>query len=245
MIDSSYIDGLNGKETFSKKDVLASFRSGGYSLSEASFEKKFASLVESGEIARVGRGIYSLPKTPSAPYKYEYSDFAKEVASYLISQYPAIDFSLEELLQLNEFGNHFLTHNAIFLSVEGDCEEFVFEALRSRYFGKVLLDPDLSEYDRYKSDGVVIVNRLVTESPREKKGRYRARLEKLLVDLIADPLISKLVSQSEYPEIYDNAFFSCPIDESSLFRYAKRRSVYDEIMKMIEEDTEINLRTVK
>ncbi len=88
-------------------------------------------------------------------------------------------------------------------------------------------------------------SRLVIESPREKKERYRARLEKLLVDLIADPLISKLVSQSEYPEIYDSAFFSCPIDESSLFRYAKRRSVYDEIMKMIEEGTEINLRTVK
>ena len=42
-----------------------------------------------------------------------------------------------------------------------------------------------------------------------------------------------------------SVFFSCPVDESSLFRCAKRRSAYDEIIKMIEEDTEINLRTAK
>ncbi len=245
MIPSSFANGLKGKETFSKGDALASFRSGGFCLSEASFEKRFASLVESGEIVRVGRGVYSLPERPSAPYRHEYSDFAKEIASYLIEEYPAVDFSLAELLQLNEFANHLLAHNAIFLSVEGDCEVLVFEALRERYFGRVLLDPTLDEYDSYRSDGVVIVNKLVTESPRGKKERWRARLEKLLVDLVADPLMSKLVSQSEFPEIYDNAFFSCPVDESSLFRYARRRSVYDEIVRMIEEDTEIQLRTVR
>ncbi len=245
MIETSYVKDLQSKETFSKIEALKSFRNGGFSLSDASFEKKFASLQENGEIVRVARGVYSLPKKAVRPYKFEYSDFAKELASYLIDQYPLIDFSIAELIQLNEFANHLIGHNTIFLSVDGDSEDFVFEALKSRYFGRVLCHPNLETYDKYKCDDVIVVNKLVTESPRVRGTRWHTRLEKLLVDLVADPLLSKTISQSEYPEIYDNAFFSCPVDESSLLRYAKRRAVYDKIVKMIEEDTEINLRTVK
>ena len=243
MIDASYVNDLQDKETFSKVEALKSFRNGGFPLSDASFEKKFTSFLKNGEIIRVAKGVYSLPKKAVCPYKYEYSDFAKELASYLIEQYPLIDFSIAELIQLNEFANHLIGHNTIFLSVDADSEDFVFEALKNRYFGRVLCRPSLGTYDKYKCDDVIVVNKLVTESPRVRDAHWQTRLEKLLFDLVADPLLSKSISQSEYPEIYDNAFFSCPVDESSLFRYAKRRGVYEEVLKIIKEETNIILKT--
>lgn len=50
-------------------------------------------------------------------------------------------------------------------------------------------------------------------------------LEKLLVDVVADPLLLDSVSESEYPTIYEDAFSKYVVDESCLFQYAARRAV--------------------
>jgi hypothetical protein len=69
------------------------------------------------------------------------------------------------------------------------------------------------------------------------------RLEKLLVDVVADPLLLDSVSESEYPTIYEDAFSMYVVDESCLFRYAARRAVDKKIKKLIREKTNITLRT--
>lgn len=40
MIESQYLNGLNGKDHFTRKEFLESFRLGGYALSDAAFYKK-------------------------------------------------------------------------------------------------------------------------------------------------------------------------------------------------------------
>lgn len=87
-------------------------------------------MVNSGEIIRVGRNRYCLPNDKQQVYTYEYSELAEEVASYIEEQYPYLDFSIFEFVQMNDFVNHLVAHNVIFLSVESDTMDFVFDSLK-------------------------------------------------------------------------------------------------------------------
>ena len=141
MTDSRYFEGVKNQKCFSRQQVLQSFRNAGYKLSDSSFYKRFASMVKHGDLARVGNGLYCLPGNNARPYDHEYSDLAIEVASLIQEQYPLVDFSIMELIQLNDFVNHQLSHNVLFLSVESDVIEFVFGMLKNQYFGKVFINP--------------------------------------------------------------------------------------------------------
>ena len=200
-------------------------------------------MVKDGDLARVGSGLYCLPNNNAKPYEHEYSNLAIEIASLMQAQYPLVDFNILELVQLNNFVNHQLAHNILFLSVESDVIEFVFSMLRNQYFGRVLISPTPEMYHQYWSDNMIVVNKLTTEAPKGLEIPWHTRLEKLLVDVIADPLLIDSISESEYPTIYEDAFSMYVVDESCLFRYANRRAVDIKIKKLIEEKTNITLLT--
>lgn len=60
MTDSRYFEGVKNQKCFNRQQVLQSFRNAGYQLSDASFYKRFASMVKDGDLARVGNGLYCL-----------------------------------------------------------------------------------------------------------------------------------------------------------------------------------------
>ena len=243
MIDSRYFASVKDQKCFTSQQVLQSFRTAGYKLSDSSFYKKFASIVKAGDLARVGNGLYCFPDNKAKPYDHEYSDQAVEAASLIQEQYPLVDFSVMELIQLNDFVNHQLAHNVLFVSVESDAAEFVFDTLKDRYFGKVFIHPTPEMYHRYWSDNMIVINKLTTEAPKSAGIPWHTRLEKLLVDVVADPLLTDSVSESEYPTIFEDAFSMYVIDESCLFRYAARRAIDKKIKELISEKTNITLRT--
>lgn len=243
MTGARYFDCIKNKKSFSRQEVLQSFRKAGFELSDASFYKKFAAMVKEGEFVRVGHGVYCFPEGNTRLYEHEYSELTKEVASLIQRQYPLLDFSIMELIQLNDFVNHQISHNVLFLSVEEDAMEFVFNSLKEQYFGKAFIHPTLEMFHRYWSDNMIVVNKLVTEAPKSTIISWHTRLEKLLVDIVADPLLLDSLSESEYPGIYEDAFSMYVVDESCMFRYAARRTVDKKIKKLIREKTNITLRT--
>lgn len=243
MIEKHYYEGLQDVTRFTRKELLESFRMAGYMLSEASFYKKIEELVKSGQIIRVGRNVYCLPDDKRFKYEYNYSELAEEVAREIAQQYPYINFSIFEFVQLNDFVNHLIAHNVIFLSVESEIMEFVFETLREKYPGKVLINPTVEIYHQYWCDNMIVLGKLTTEAPKGQKVSWHTRLEKLLVDIMAEPLLLASISQVEYPHIYEDAFDRYIIDENCLFRYAIRRKVAKKIKELIRKETDIVLRT--
>ncbi len=241
--DAVYLEDLNGKKYFSRRELLQSFRKGGFALSDASFSKKVASMVQSGDLIRVGKDVYSLPDEQTYSYEHEYSDWANDLAEIIKEQYPLVDFTVLELIQLNDFMNHQLAHNVLFLSVESDIKNFIFQTLKERYFGMVFLDPSPEMYHQYWSDNMIIITKLVTEAPMGKDVIWHTRLEKLLVDILSDDLILESVAPSEYPMIYEDAFSRYIVDESCMFRYARRRKTDQKIKRLIQDKTNITLRT--
>lgn len=241
-MEQAFLLNLQDRPCFSREELAAAMAGAGRALSMANFKAKLQQLLQRGSIARAGRNAYYVPAAGVQPYTCLYSPQAQAVAKLVQSGYPYVDFTVTELRQLNEFVNHQLAHNTVFVDVEADAMEFVFDFLREHYPGKVLLQPTPDIYHAYWMDDLIVVQRLITEAPRTRQARWQARLEKILVDVLVSKLLHSIVSVSELPAIYEESFSKYIIDESSLFRYAQRRHAAQRLRTFITEQTSIQLR---
>ncbi len=244
MTDMNYLQFLRSKNSFNRSELQEAMRACGHELGEASFKKKLQELLTQKQIVRVGRNAYCVADKNIAYYHFDYSTQVKELSDLLNNSFPYLDYSIFELRQLNEFLNHQVAHNTVFLSVESDVISFVFEKLKEYFHGRVLISPRKELFDQYWCDNMIVLNRRITEAPKGIGESWHSRIEKVLVDLIADPLIQDSISENEFITIFEDAFYRYVVDESCLFRYARRRGVDKELKNFIINSTTVQLRTV-
>ncbi|MDO5435604.1 MAG: hypothetical protein Q4G19_04465 [Clostridia bacterium] len=243
MTQMAYLQDLGSHTAFSRDDLTRAMQQNGCYKSEATFKATLTKLLRAGTIVRVGRNQYSVSDGRLNSYSHEYSAEAEKLADIVQQDFPFVRFTVFELIQLNEFVNHLIGNNTIILSVEAEMMEFVFASLKDRYPGAVLLDPDLRTYTQYWSENMIIIRRLITEAPAGAAEPWHTGIEKLLVDLWSDPILSDIISESEYPSIYEQAFEKYVVDESCMFRYASRRKSAARIREFIHTKTAVKLRT--
>lgn len=230
------LGGLKDKSSFTRQDLLQSFHDGGYLISDVSFNKKIMSMLKKGEIVRCGRNLYCLPQNEKRVYIHEYSELANELVKIMKEHYPLLDFCICEKYQLNQFVNHLIAKNTIFLSVEAEAMDFVFMTLREYYPGKVLVNPTCDIFHRYWCENMIVITKLITEAPKGLSEKWHTRLEKLLVDVVSERLLVKTIGGSEYSYIFNDAFMYFVIDEKCLFRYARRRGCEQKIRNLVENN---------
>lgn len=90
---------------------------------------------------------------------------------------------------------------------------------------------------------MIVIMKLTTEAPKGQGRSWHTRLEKLLVDIMSEPILLASISEAEYPGIYMDAFERYYIDEKCMFRYANRRKSSKKIKKLIHDKTDIILKT--
>ncbi|MDD4220489.1 MAG: type II toxin-antitoxin system RelB/DinJ family antitoxin [Sphaerochaetaceae bacterium] len=139
----------------------------------------------------------------------------------------------------NEFFNHQLAHNQIFLEVENDGCDFVFSALVEKFPGRVLHRPKAQEILHYGTDDGIIIDRLVTEAPKSNGEPYQVPLEKLIVDLFANKNL--ILSKGDYPSAIETMFATYRIDQVSMLRYARRRNKVKDVFEFLRDKTSIAL----
>lgn len=239
---TDYLRYLSDKIYFSRNDLLEAMEKCGIKIGAASFKANLQRLLNDGEIIRVGRNAYCVSTSDIMSYGYTYSERASAVAQMIKENYPYLKFTIMELIQYNEFVNHQLAHNVIFLSAEDNLGDFVFDKLKVKYPGEVLINPSVEMYHQYWYDNMIVIDKMISEAPLDSKTKWMARLEKILVDLLTDPLLQSSITTSEYPSIYEEAFSRYAIDESCLFRYARRRGSEKKIKDFITDKTNIRLR---
>ena len=199
-------------------------------------------LCESGEITRTRKGHFNVSGKKN--YSYNLSDTAKAISSAIQEQYPLVDFQIWELYQMNEFVNHQMAKNTIFVEVENMLDESVFNQLFEAY-PHVLYNPSADEYYKYAGNETIVVRRLISEAP-PGFGEYRqVSLEKLLVDLFGRGITGAIISRSEYRAIYEDVFKKYNINQAKLFRYARRRGIEKQIQEYIRKETNITLEDAK
>ena len=237
MNEKSIIKNIN-KKVFDRKDILDAVRTEFPDFKESSMRNLLEKLLSDKLIIRIGRNRYVLNDNKTE-YKGKISEDTKVLINNIKAQYPYISFQIWELNWLNEFLNHLLAHNMIFLDIENDGCEFVYSSLRNIYNAGLLLRPTEKELNYYTDDGVIIIDRLVSEAPKGYENG--APLEKIIVDLFANKTVASMVSMGDYPDMLERIFSRYVIDQSKLFRYASRRNKDRLIYDFIKNNTDIDL----
>lgn len=183
-------------------------------------------------IQRVSRNQYTLyqPGSGKIDYTVTSTDDTAAIKEAIEGRFPLLGFVVWETYSLNEFLNHQLARNHVFVEVEKPLEESAFLALRERFSVPVLLKPSGNDLYLYSDELTIIVISLTTEAPVSGHG---VKIEKLLVDLLANKLVRQIISPGEIPDIFESAFSRYQINRNTLLRYARRRGLEQETKDMM------------
>lgn len=223
---------LKGMESFSRREFTRAMVSY-YGMTEPQAAYDLKKRLDQGILVRAGWGRYSLPVKQT--YRHRYSESAINMVKTISDGFDGLDFQVFELIQLNDFMNHQVAHNTIFVMIENDLLDYVFDTLWKAYPGKVLLKPTADQYYRYRQDDEIVVGRLPTETPKGIEEPWMSRLEKILVDVFTDKLVSAIVPEGEKEGIIDRAFNDYMIDRNTIIRYARRKGTEKKMMKVLSE----------
>ena len=235
-------DYISNHTEFTTEEFWKYLRSEAPEIARSTVYNILKALRDQGEIVQKKRGFYKVAGKKN--YTYTLSDTAKTVSNLIKKSYPLVNFQVWELYQMNEFVNHLMARNTIFIEVENLLDETVFNLLFEKY-PHVLLNPGEEEYYKYVGDETIIVRKLISEAPASYGEYNQTSLEKLLVDLFGRGLSGRIISRSEYRAIYEDSFSRYNINQERMFRYARRRGNEKKIKEFICKETNIVLEDPK
>ena len=70
--------------------------------------------------------LYRIPDNQAPVYDYEYSELAVIIQKLIYERHPFLEYRIFELVQMNEFLNHQIAHNAVFVFVYSASLKVVF-----------------------------------------------------------------------------------------------------------------------
>lgn len=217
-------------ETFSTNDIFQFYKIKEPQIPRATVNWRIYNLVHSGQLQRVGRGIYKIGK--STTFKPMLSNKTKKVANQVKKNFPYINFCVWELSVVNQFSQHLINYNVHFVDVERDVVDSVYYNLRETN-SKVMhiknLYDGLSDWSDY-----IIVRSLVSQAPLQEMHKIPvATLEKILVDLFSDKEFISFQG-SEIYTIFENALDAYTVNESAMLRYADRKKKKEKIQSLLK-----------
>jgi len=212
------VDGLRTKLQLKKKNIPST-----------TLYATLYRFVKEKKVFDAGKGWYSTIPTPFTP---QY-DSVNEIAKQVEKQFPLLHFSIWSTEQLQSFAHHLMSRFTVFIHTETDAISSVTNFLQSQK-NAVYPNPKQTEVEKYitTSDHRIIVRPLVTEEPLD--GHY-ATIEKTLIDLFLEKDRLFLMDGKEYKRIFENLIFSKRINMGRMFRYAARRNIRTNIIKLLSE----------
>lgn len=226
-------DTLSKKEEFSRQEYMAAMADS-YVMNDEQISYDLRNRLKRGEIVRKGWGQYATASEKQF-YHFPYSKLSNHIAGILSDEFCDLQFRIFEYVQLNDFMNHLAGHNTIFISVENELMDYVFEKLFEIYPGKVMLKPKLNDYFRYHQDEEIVILRLPSESPKGTDKVWHIRIEQMLDDVLVDKLISRVVPETEKANIVNGAFDKYLVDENTMIRYSKRKGAENKLKNALKE----------
>jgi len=207
--------------------------------SKASYRWAIYNLVHSGLITKIGKNLFI--QGHKRKYAYEYVGAThKQIIHYFEKEFPNITAVIYESTILNEWLNHQLARNIVFVEVDKFYSDIIFEKLRNNIQSNILIKPKTDEFTRYAENNTIIIHNLVTQAPTNKHS-YEIKLEKLIVDFFSEPSLKMLYSGSELTPMLELIFQQYVIEQKKMFAYAKRRKCDQKIKQYIYQNTNIRL----
>lgn len=228
----SVIFELDKNQTYTHRYLIEVLKTIKPDLSENTYVWSINNLIRGGYLFRKGYDAYTLPNGRRIPeYRPEYSGLADDLIGIIDTKYPFVSFTVFETVLMNEFLNHLIAQNTVFIQVEKESSIITFRFLQDNGYKNVLYKPDRRDMDLYWARDCIIITDMISEAPIRKDNPHMITLEKMLVDIYADKLISSTFTKAEYPEIIRQAESRYLLDKTRMLRYAGRRNRQKEIAK--------------
>jgi len=231
-------DRLSTGHTYTRKELRS------YMPDSAASNNSFSWILKqelaANRLYHVGRNIYSPnPEFMKDTYAYTLSKPAEKVLKLITAALPLVSVQIWESRQYNEFLNHQIGMNTIFLEVEKMFVDSVYEILESTPKVHVLVQPRIADFLRYQKENTVVLIRRVSESPASKSNPYQPAVEKLLVDLKANRYLQSMISLSEIEEVFSQAYARYSVSTGALKRYALRRTAWEKVEPYLPADAKM------
>ena len=226
---------IDDKKTYCHKELINELKMLKTDLSENTYHWAISRMLREGSLIRIGYDAYSLPvDSLKLEYIPDYSDSATALIRLISEKYPFVPFTVFETVLMNEFLNHLIAQNTVFVQVEKESSIYIFRFLQEQGVQNVMYKPGRKDFNLYWSRGCVVVTDMISEAPLRADNPHSIMLEKMLVDMSADKLISGTFSKSEIPDIMEQAQNRYMLDRVRMLRYARRRNRQDELLKYLE-----------
>jgi hypothetical protein len=232
---------FQGRQRFSKEELWSFFRRFDPDLKETTFRWRIYDLKAKKIVQSVSKSEYTLNSKPS--YEPILDNQMVDMAIKMRKNYPYLHFSIWSTKWLNEFMLHQPGRFLYIVEVESEAVESVFFHFKDNGLNNVFLDPSLAEIERYVSDATdpFIIKSLITKSPtRQIKETSVPTLEKILVDIFSDKVLFNPYQGSELVFIFNQAYDKYALNFTKLFGYARRRGKEDELIKFLNEKTNVS-----
>lgn len=231
-------------EIYSHKELTNELKILKPNLADSTYHWAISSLVREGQIIRLGYDAYSSPDgSTKKEYDPLYSDLALEVLNQIKETYPYVTFTVFETVMMNDFLNHLIAQNTVFIQAEKESSIYVFRFLQEKGYQNVMYKPGKDDFDLYWSRDEIVVTDIISEAPLRTDEPHKIMLEKMLVDMIADKLISTTYSKAEFPDVIEQAQRRYYLDKVRLLRYARRRNREKEMKQYLERSVAENAVT--
>ncbi|HJJ54572.1 MAG TPA: hypothetical protein O0X50_00620 [Methanocorpusculum sp.] len=230
-MDSVLFNRLSIEKIYTRKELLSHVsNSVDAAMPSNSFSWILKKELAAGRLLHVGRNRYSLnPAFVKDVYTYTLSKPAEKILTIVRSAFPLVSVLIWEARQYNEFLNHQIGMNTIFLEVEKMFVDAVYELLDTSVKVPVLVHPAVADFIRYQKENTVVLIRKTSESPALKNNPYLPSLEKLLVDMKANKYLRSIISPAEMGDVYSQVYGRYLVSTSTLKRYAMRRTAWEKV----------------
>ena len=220
---------LERGKIYPRKELISIMKNDNSEMSDNSLIWMIGYLVKCGKLVHVGRNQYALSDRKKAVYSPMYSQYASDIMDRIANKYPAIGFTVFESVLLNEFLNHLIARNTVFVQTERDTSAFIFDFIRENIQSNALYKPSERDYSRYWRPDMIIVLDWTSQAPLSLTAPHDITPEKMLVDIYCDKTIRLTYRGSEYKSIVNAVYDRYHVDTVRLLRYAGRRNKAEEI----------------
>ena len=227
-VDREAVLGLNLEEL---KDLA--------SLYQTKNHKLFSSWIRREQNKRATKNQRVLHRRGTrSEYRPIYSDRAMQLIDILSQAYPHVSFTVFETTLMNEFLNHLVAQNTVFIQAEKESSIFLFRFLQEQGYRDLMYKPSGKDFSLYWTKDCIVISDLISEAPILGDAPHSICLEKLLVDMYTDKLISTTYSKAEFLDVLQMACSRYQLDKTKTLRYASRRNRGKEFTQLLDREKE-------
>lgn len=221
-------------KVFTRKELIANLKREDQIGTPGTFSEQLNRLLKSGQLVRIDRGVYKLSDDARKDFSVVCSEDMRQINQQIKTQFPFVDYCLWSASTLMPYMHHIPNLNLLFVDVEREVAESVFNLLNADNNKRVFLMPTITDFERYIStNDAIIIRPLISESPLQLvEGINTPTIEKILVDIVGD-VEFYFLQGSEINYVYATIFERHSINKNKLLRYATRRGRKEEVEQLL------------